>query len=297
MLLSSTERSRLGPNTGTVGARSLVSHSHAPVFQLSLPPMKLVVPGGNGFIGSEICRIAVQNGHEVAAFGRTGRPALTPARHPWTGSVEWRAADVFEPETWRDLLDGADAVVHSIATIQEDPSQGITFDRVNAESALITAREAVDAGVEAFVYLSVHDKPPFVSPDFLAAKRRAEREIPKQYPDLRTVALRPNLVYGPRRRGTATIAGVFNQLQGGIAGGYAEEDGRPLPVELVAATAVHAALTPTLSGPLTVPQIADLGRTSGLVDLNDLSEPSLTPLLAGLGGTALGLWLLRRWWS
>ena len=71
--------------------------------------MKLVVPGGNGFIGSEICRIAVQNGHEVAAFGRTGRPALTPARHPWTQEVEWRAADVFEPDTWRDLLENVDA--------------------------------------------------------------------------------------------------------------------------------------------------------------------------------------------
>lgn len=257
---------------------------------------KLVIPGGNGFIGSEICRIAVQNGHEVAAFGRTGRPALPPARHPWTGEVEWRAANVFDPDTWRDLLNNADAVVHSIATIQEDPAQGSTFDRVNAESSLISAREAVEADVEAFVYLSVRDKPPFLSQDFLAAKRRAEREVPRQYSDLRTVSLRPNLVYGPRRPGTATIAAVLDRLPGGVAGGYAERDGRPLPVELVAATAVHAALTPTLSGTLTVPQIADLGRTSGLVDLDELSEPSLTPLLAGLGGTVLGTWLLRRWW-
>lgn len=258
---------------------------------------KLVVPGGNGFIGSEICRVAVQNGHEVAAVGRTGRPPLTPARHPWTGNVEWRAANVFEPDTWRDLLEGADAVVHSIATLQEDPAQGMTFDRVNAESALLVAEEAVDAGVQAFVFLSVRDKPPFVSPDFLTAKRRAERELSEQYPDLRTVSLRPNLVYGPRRRGSATIAAVLNQLPGRMAGGYAEEEGRPLPVELVAATTVHAALTPTLSGTLTVPQIADLGRTSGLVDLDEVSEPSLTPLLAGLGGTALGLWLLQRWGS
>jgi uncharacterized protein YbjT (DUF2867 family) len=259
--------------------------------------MKLVVPGGNGFIGSEICRVAVQNGHEVAAFGRTGRPALAPARHPWTGDVEWRAADVFAPNTWRDLLDGADAVVHAIATIRENPAQGVTFDQVNAESALIAAREAVEAGVDAFVFLSVRDKPPFLPPDFLAAKRRAEREVPQQFPDLRTVLLRPNLVYGPRRRGSATIAAGLEQLPDGMAGGYAERNGRPLPVELVAATAVQAAITPTLEGTLTVPQIADVGRTSGLVDLDELSEPTLTPLLAGLGGAALGTWLLRRWWT
>ena len=259
--------------------------------------MKLVVAGGNGFIGAEICRVAVQNGHEVAAFGRTGRPPLSPARHPWTGSVEWRAADVFEPDTWRDLLEGADVVLHSIATIQEDPTQGITFDRVNAESALLVAREAMEANVNTFVYLSVRDKPPFISPDFLAAKRRAEHEVPTQYSELRTVSLRPNLVYGPRRGGSSTIAAVLNQLPVGVAGGYAEADGHPLPVELVAAAAVHAALTPMLKGTLTVPQIADVGRTSGLVELDDLSEPTLTPLLAGLGGAALGTWLLRRWWS
>ena len=257
----------------------------------------LVVPGGNGFIGSEICRVAVQNGHDVAAFGRTGRPALTPARHPWVGSVEWRAADVFEPDTWRDLLEGADAIVHSIATIQEDPSQGVTFNRINAESALLVADEAVDADVEAFVFLSVRDKPPFVPTDFLSAKRRAEREVPDRHPELRTVNLRSNLVYGPRRRGSATIAAVLDQLPEGSAGGYAAGNGHPLPVELVAAAAVHAALTPTLTGTLTVPQMADLGRTSGLVDLDAVSESSLTPLLAGLGGTALALWLLRRWWS
>jgi uncharacterized protein YbjT (DUF2867 family) len=259
--------------------------------------MKLVVPGGNGFIGAEICRVAVQNGHEVAAFGRTGRPALTPARYPWTGRVEWRAADVFEPDTWRDLLDGADAVVHAIATIQEAPAQGITFDRVNAESALLVAEEAVEAGAGAFVFLSVRDTPPFVSSDFLAAKRRAERALPEQYPALRTVSLRPNLVYGPRRRGSATIAAVLHRLPAGSAGGYAGADGRPLPVELVAATAIQAATTASLSGALSVPQIADIGRTSGLVDLDELSEPTLTPLLAGLGGAALGTWLLRRWWS
>jgi nucleoside-diphosphate-sugar epimerase len=204
---------------------------------------------------------------------------------------------VFEPDTWRDLLEGADAVVHSIATLREAPAQGVTFDRVNAESAVLVADEAVDAGVEGFVFLSVRDKPPVVPAAFLTAKRRAEREITDRHPGLRTVTLRPNLVFGPRRRGSASIAGVLEHLPAGVAGGYAERDGRPLPVELVAAAAVHAALTPTLSGTLTVPQIADLGHTSGLVDLDTLSTPTLTPLLTGLGGAALGAWLLRRWWT
>lgn len=258
------------------------------------PVATIVVPGGNGFIGSEVCRIAVQNGHEVAAFGRTGRPALTPARHPWMQEVQWRAADVFSPDTWRDLLDEADAVVHTIATIQEDADRGITFDRLNAESALLVADEAVEADVNAFVFLSVRDKPPIVPYEFLSAKRRAERTLHEQYADLRTVTLRPNLVYGPQKTGTATLAAVLNQLQRARPHPYASVEGRPLPVELVAAAAVQAAVTHTMQGVLTVPQIEDVGRTSGFVDPNNLSAPSLLPLLLGLGGTALGTWFLAR---
>lgn len=259
--------------------------------------MKLVVPGGNGFIGSEICRIAVQNGHEVAAFGRRGRPPLTPARHPWTQEVEWRAANVFEPDTWRDLLDGADAVVHCIGTIRERPEQDIPFPRVNANAVILAAAETADAEAEAFVFLSVRDNPPFIDEAFLAAKRRVEREIPETYPELRFVSLRPNLVFGPRQTGTATLAAVFDQPKELEPHPYASREGRPLPVELVAATAVQAAVTPSLKGTLTVDQIADIGRTSGLVDPDAVSEPSLAPLLYGLGGAALAGWLLYRWRS
>jgi uncharacterized protein YbjT (DUF2867 family) len=258
---------------------------------------RIVVAGGNGFIGAEVCRIAVQNDHDVAAFGRTGRPSLTPARHPWVGAVEWRAADVFTPAAWTDLLDGADALIHSIATIREAPEQNVTFSRVNGESVLQAAQTAVDAGVDTFVFLSVRDKPPFVPPRFLDAKRWAEHELGEQYPSLRQVVLRPNLVFGPGRPGSAAIAAALRQCPGGIAGGYARRHGRPLPVEVVAAAAVHAAVTPTLRGPLSVDQIDDLGRTSGLLGPDDASAPAYATLWGGLGGTLLAGWLLKRWWT
>lgn len=258
---------------------------------------KLVVPGGNGFIGREICRIAVQNGHEVAAFGRSGRPDLSPSPSPWMSEVEWRAADVFVPEAWRDLLEDADAVIHCIATIRQDPERDVTFERVNAESALQAADDAAKADVHSFVFLSVRDKPPFVSGRFIAAKRRVEHEVPERHPSLRFVSLRPNLVFGPGRPGSGTMAALLERLPSRRSRGYAAPAGRPLPVAVVAAAAVQAATTSTFGGTLSVDQIADVGRTSGLVDPDDVPKPSLLPLLAGVGGTVLAGWLWRRWRS
>jgi len=258
---------------------------------------KLVVPGGNGFIGREICRVAVMNGHDVAAFARSGRPDPAPATRPWASQVEWRAAGVFVPQAWRDLLDRADAVVHCIATIRQDVEQNVTFDRVNAESAIVVAEEATAADVDTFVFLSVRNKPPFVSGRFLAAKRRAEHEIPNRHPDLRFVSLRPNLVYGADRLGTGTVAAALDHVPSLQSHGYLAEMGRSLPVEIVAAAAIQAATTPTLHGTLSVEQIDDLARTSGLIDPDEIADASLFPLMTGVGGAAVFAWLLRRWCS
>lgn len=256
--------------------------------------MNIVVPGGNGFVGSHICRIAIEAGHDVVAFGRSGAPDLTPVEFPWVSKVDWRSCDVFDVEAWTDALDGADAVIHCIGTIQQDPEHEVTFDRINGESALVVAEAADEAGVGTFVLLSVQDKPPFVSGRFLASKRRPERSIVEQHPSLRSVFLRPNLIYGRDRPPTPTMAALLETLGRVFPIRYGQPDGRPLPVELVAATAVHAAETETLRGALNVNQIADIGRTSGRVDPDSIPEPSLAPLLLGIGGMAAAYSLLRR---
>jgi len=256
--------------------------------------MKFVVPGGNGFIGSHICRLAVNAGHEVVAFGRSGEPDLLPVRHPWVGKVNWRTADVFDVDAWSDTLDGADAVIHTIGTITQDPDNGVTFDRINGEAAIVAAEAAANAGVSAFVKLSVQSKPPGVSGRFLASMRRAEREIPARLPSLRTVFVQPNLVFGDDRFGTPTMAGVLQSIGRLVPFDYGSYHGRPLPVQLVAATAVQAATTTTLRGALAVDQIDGIGRTSGLVQIDELHEPTLRPLLAAIGGAALTYWTLKR---
>lgn len=156
--------------------------------------MRLVITGGNGFIGREVCRHAVAAGHDVTSISRSGPPE-PEKRGGWAGNVTWVAGDVFAPQEWRDHLKNADAVVHSIGIISERPADGVTFERVNGDAGIIVALEAERADVDRFVYLSSSTTPPFVRDAYIEAKRRAEAAIADLNMDV--AVLRPGPVYGP----------------------------------------------------------------------------------------------------
>lgn len=134
---------------------------------------KLLVFGGNGFLGKRICQEAVTNGFQVLSLSRSGRapkPQSSQDRH-WIGEVQWEAADVFDPSTYNRYLQDATGVVHSLGILLEDESYKVkvknplnksfdfkslippfgsnpldkknpnfTYERMNKESALILAR-------------------------------------------------------------------------------------------------------------------------------------------------------------
>ncbi|WP_276250075.1 NAD-dependent epimerase/dehydratase family protein [Haloarcula rara] len=202
--------------------------------------MELVVFGGNGFIGRRVCRRAVEDGHEVRSIARSGPPA-SELRGPWADAVTWHAANVFAPNEYRDALEGADAVVHSIGIAEESPTEGVTFERVNGDSAIITALESERAGVDRFVFVSSASTPPMVREAYLTAKRRAETAIADL--DMATTVLRPGAVYGPDQ---PHFPSVLNRLLAvlGSVDPVAERlgAGRPLDVETVGSAVYETAV-------------------------------------------------------
>ncbi|ROW12523.1 hypothetical protein VMCG_00731 [Cytospora schulzeri] len=90
---------------------------------------KIVVCGGNGFLGSRICKYAVARGWDVTSISRSGEPkwsAVTssPTPPPWAHKVAWESADIFRPATYAPLLKGADYVVQSLGILLEADYKG-----------------------------------------------------------------------------------------------------------------------------------------------------------------------------
>ncbi|KAI9571329.1 NAD(P)-binding protein [Boletus coccyginus] len=183
---------------------------------MSPPPQKILVVGGNGFIGSAVCKAALARGAQVTSISSSGKPYKTPKGHTpaWVANVEWRKADAFLPETYTDILPGVDAVVHTLGTLLEDGKyksalahgdvigligaiagggenpldrglQRCSYEAMNRDSALRVCEafksSTPDPGVtrvRPFIYISAEDIfRPLVPARYIETKREAEQTI------------------------------------------------------------------------------------------------------------------------
>lgn len=69
---------------------------------------RLLVVGGNGFVGSNILQRAVQKGIEVRSLNPSGKPHWQDV--PWIDQVDWHQGDLFNPEELARATEGVTAV-------------------------------------------------------------------------------------------------------------------------------------------------------------------------------------------
>ena len=221
---------------------------------MEIQQFKICVLGGSGFIGQEVCRLAVAMGHRVVSVSTRGRPDVD---EPWVEGVEWIEADVLASNDWAEHLDGCEAVVHCVGTLIEDEDAGQTYEWINRDSTILAAIQAEAAGVPKFVYLSTGPMPAPIPDGYLESKRQAEKALHGR--DIDVAILRPVLVYSPERVGTAAV-GLMMSAASQLPGleDWAGER-RGLRLEKVAMATLRAALEPGVTGVLDVDDIDHLG--------------------------------------
>ncbi|KAG9230898.1 hypothetical protein BJ875DRAFT_487507 [Amylocarpus encephaloides] len=112
---------------------------------------KIVVCGGNGFLGSRICKSAVARGWDVTSISRSGEPqwsSVTSSASPpsWAHKVAWERADILKPLTYAPLLKNMDYVVHSMGILLEADYKGVISGRESPISGLQRAFSRTKGG-------------------------------------------------------------------------------------------------------------------------------------------------------
>ena len=156
----------------------------------------VAIAGGSGFIGRAIARrLAAMPDIRVRAMSRSPERARQRLDLP---DLEWVRAEVTDPSTLPNALQGAQAVV---STVQfegypvENPKKGLTFERVDYGGTVALLEAAKKVGVKQFVYISGASADENAAHPGFRAKGRAERAIRES--GLTYTIFRPSLVYGP----------------------------------------------------------------------------------------------------
>ncbi|MGG1354820.1 hybrid nucleoside-diphosphate sugar epimerase/sugar transferase [Psychrobacter pacificensis] len=183
--------------------------------------MRVLITGATGFVGSAIQqRIAADGNYDLTIAVRNINEQSEAVRIV-------KVDDLTAVTDWNYALKDVDVVVHSAARVHvmDDKSADplTEFRKVNVEGTLNLARQAVEAGVKRFIFISsikvngestelgkpytANSKPNPIDP-YGISKYEAEQGLLKiaETTSLEVVIIRPTLVYGEN------VKGNFNSL-------------------------------------------------------------------------------------
>lgn len=191
-------------------------------------PLRVMVTGANGFVGSSLCHMLHHQGHHVVGTTRTPHH-VEQYEQMVIGELNAKT-DCYEALKKIDVVVHSAARVHVLYDTVADPIS--EFRQVNVEASANLARQAIEAGVKRMIFISTigvlgnYSLAPFCETDepqpsnaYAVTKWEAEQKLNDiaKSSGLEMVMIRPPLVYGPG------VKANFYRLMDHVA------KGKPLP--------------------------------------------------------------------
>ncbi|MCT4654904.1 MAG: SDR family oxidoreductase [Cohaesibacter sp.] len=161
--------------------------------------MRILVLGGYGLIGAEICRSLLNAGHDVVGLARS--PDLAARLIP---QVEWHAGDLREmlaKEDWDHLVHNIDAVINAAGALQYGLFDDLQAVHYLSIKACLEACEV--SGVARFVQISATGADRDADTAFMRTKAAGDDAVMAASMDW--VILRPGLVLAPTAYGGTAL--------------------------------------------------------------------------------------------
>ncbi|HYM25965.1 MAG TPA: NAD-dependent epimerase/dehydratase family protein [Vicinamibacterales bacterium] len=185
--------------------------------------MRIFLTGATGYIGTSVLDALVRSGHDVTALVRTNEKARGVAKrgaHPVIGNLA-------EPDSYRTAAEAQDGYIH--AAFDSRSGQGPALDRQVLETIVAAAKRPRTAGSTApakrfIVYTSgvwvlgrtpepAAENSPINPIDLVSWRPDHERMVIDAGDSLRTVVVRPGVVYGG---GDGIVGELFKSASNGL---------------------------------------------------------------------------------
>ncbi|KAK0197037.1 mitochondrial protein [Armillaria mellea] len=231
---------------------------------------KILVVGGNGFIGSAVCCAALTRGMQVTSVSSSGRPYRTPRGH----SPAWTEKE--------NALKDAHGVVHTLGTLLDDgkyknavkegslvglvgsligsqnPLEKKTssgYESLNRDAALRVCEAFVDSGPAEGPSPRPNIFRPIIPARYIETKREAEAGIDHLVSQksglFRGVYIRPSLVYHAHFRPLSTPFAALLEFSAVMH----SKVPRGIPTPSSVLRSMGSEVTDSMSNALTIPPI------------------------------------------
>ncbi len=186
--------------------------------------MNVLLTGANGFIGRNVARALVADGHQV---------------NPVSRAAGCDFVRMCAPADWLPRLRDIDAVINCVGIIGERGAQ--RFDTLHAQAPLALFAACAQAGVRRVTQISALGADETAFSAFHLSKRAADDGLRRM--DLDWFVLRPSLIYGPGSRSAALFMRMARWPLIPVLGNGRQVI-QPVHISDVVATVMHCLTSP-----------------------------------------------------